>query len=273
MCISVLLSFTLYPIKIKGRKTKGRNQSELKKQTNWAKTNRLGKCRHPNTGVREFSAPWNSLLPACNGIPGGSWLPLITSWAPLWRFFQIDAREEKKRALVDDWHQWCTTTAIGPGSTCTSRPNSKGHSHCWPRTKGGLWLWSLAGICTIAGAESPFFLLVLKHRACGALPAPHTTGLSHSRLQARAAQCQSTWRYQKNTHTHTGRNKSHAFRLTTKYSPFHVNKILVYNAQHDLMCTTSVYMRVYKEGQMESCYFQRQSIPRVRTMREEFSDG
>ncbi len=88
-----------------------------------------------------------------------------------------------------------------PGSTCPSRPNSKGHSHCWPRTKGGLWLWRLVGICTIAGAESPFFLLVLRHRAGGVLPAPHTTGLSLSRLQARAEQCQST----STKHTHTQR--------------------------------------------------------------------
>lgn len=195
-------------------------------------------------------------------------------WSNLGLHFDVFSnrclRGEKKGT-----RRWLTSMMYNhcdwPGSTCPSRPNSKVRSHCWPRTKGGLWLWSLAGICTIAGAESPFFLLVLRHRACGVLPAPHTTGLSHSRLQARAAQCQSTWIYQK--HTHMGGNKSHAFRLTTKYSPFHVNKIPIYNAQHDLMYTTSVYMLVYKKGQMESCYFQRQSIPWVRTMREEFSDG
>ncbi len=209
----------------------------------------------------EFSPPlpqWDSrrVLAAIDHILGST-LTFFSNQCP---------KGEKKGT-----HRWLTSMMYNhcdrPGSTCLSCPNCNGRSHCWPRTKGGLWLWRLPGICTIAGAKSPFFLLVLRHRAGGVLPAPHTTGLSHSRLQARAEQCQST----STKHTHTEREETRvtcsAWRLA-----FHFNKVGVCNAQHDLMYTTSVYMRVYEEGQMESCYFQRQSIPRVRTMREEFSD-
>ncbi len=151
------------------------------------------------SGAMEFSPPspqWDSrrVLAAIDHILGST----------LTFFFQSMPERRKKG------HSSMTTSMMynhcdRPGSTCLSCPNCNGRSHCWPRTKGGLWLWRLPGICTIAGAKSPFFLLVLRHRAGGVLPAPHTTGLSHSRLQARAEQCQST--STKHTHTHRGRKR------------------------------------------------------------------
>lgn len=161
------------------------------------------------TGAMEFSPP-----AVCSGIPGGSRLPLITSWAPLWLFSNRCLRGEKS-VLVNDWHQWCTTTAVDqqhlPVPSCSMR-----HNHYCPRTKGEVWHWSLAEVCSMTGAESPFFLLIPRHWAGGALPVPHTTGLSHSRLLARATQCQRTRIYQ----THTRGKQEQCATVTHQTVPF-----------------------------------------------------
>lgn len=202
---------------IKGEKTNSKNQSKL---SNWTEQ-KLSKDEQTwtvDTQIQVWENSWRhgilSPQPAVGFQEGPG-----SHWSHLGLRFDVFSnrclRGEKKGT-----RRWLTSMMYNhwdrPSSTCPSHPNSKGCSHCWPRTKGGLWLWSLAGICTIAGAESPFFLLVLRHRACGVLPAPHATGLSHSRLPARAAQCQSTWIYQK----HTGRKQESRVTLDDQVLPF-----------------------------------------------------
>lgn len=127
MCITVQLSFTLNPIMIKGEKTKGRNQSKLSKWTKQkpSKDGQTWKMSTVDTQIQVWENSWRHRILSPQPAVGFQEGP-GSHWSHLGLHFDVFSnrclRGGKKRALIDDWHQWCTTTAIGPAAPARPVP-------------------------------------------------------------------------------------------------------------------------------------------------------
>lgn len=171
-----------------------------------------------------------------SGIPEGSWLPLITSWAPLWLFSNRCLRGEKKRCSsmtdINDVQPLRST-----GSTCPSRPavwdtTATGQGQ---KEKSGIEAWrrsapwqvqNLLSSCWYRGIGPVGRFLFPTRWACPI--AGYCPGLRSARVQESI------------THTHTKKQEQCAYRSRAN-SPLSVSITEHPSAKPDLIwCTLQV---------------------------------